>query len=82
MNRFVGFDSAGARDGIACPRCGFVPWKGLQWMCGPDGCGGTFDTFETHAHCPHCAAHFMWTQCVSCHEVSPHAAWYQHATAN
>jgi hypothetical protein len=65
------------RDRIACPRCGFVPWKGIQWVCAPDGCGGHFDTFETRGKCPHCSAQFAWTACPGCHQVSSHAAWYR-----
>ena len=64
------------RQGISCPRCGFSPYVGMQWICAPDGCGGSFDTFETAARCPHCDAQFAWTACPSCHQVSAHRAWY------
>ena len=67
------------RAGIACPRCGFVPVIGMQWICAPDGCGGTFDTFATRAECPHCVARFTWTACPACLEKSAHASWYEHS---
>ena len=64
------------RDNISCPHCHFVPYAGTQWSCSPDGCGGTFDTFETRAVCPHCNAHFSWTMCPACGKTSGHNAWY------
>lgn len=66
-----------SRDGIACPACAYVPYAGMQWHCSPDGCGGWFDTFETHARCPHCDAQFAWTMCPSCGKASAHRAWYR-----
>lgn len=65
-----------SRTGIACPRCHYVPLVGTQWTCAPDGCGGSFDTFDTHARCPHCDAQFGWTMCPSCSQSSAHHAWY------
>jgi DNA-directed RNA polymerase subunit RPC12/RpoP len=64
------------RDGIACPACGFVPVKGMMWMCAPDGCGALFDTFETRARCPQCDAQFSWTACLACGKASAYQAWY------
>jgi hypothetical protein len=66
-----------ARGEIACPACGFVPPQGYEWLCGPDGCGGLFDTFATHGRCPHCEAQFAWTQCPSCGRGTAHQAWYR-----
>jgi hypothetical protein len=51
----------------------------MQWICAPDGCGGSFDTFATRARCPHCDAHFAWTMCPACGKASAHAAWYGRA---
>ena len=65
------------RPDVSCPACAFSPPEGLQWVCTPDGCGGTFDTFATRAHCPHCAARFAWTQCPACGQTSSHRAWYR-----
>jgi ribosomal protein S27E len=71
------FDFAGqSRQKISCPICGFVPFAGIQWMCAPDGCGGSFDTFATRARCPHCDARFTTTECPGCHRWSAHEAWY------
>ena len=66
-----------ARRDIACPRCGTPPVVGVQWMCGPDGCGFPFETFDTHAVCPRCDAHFTVTWCPRCGQPSPHTAWYR-----
>jgi len=52
----------------------------MQWLCAPDGCGGTFDTFATHARCPHCNAQFAWTACPGCGKSSAHRAWYRRAS--
>lgn len=70
------FEQNDRRPNIACPVCGYSPFVGMQWVCSPDGCGGTFDTFETHARCPHCEAQFAWTMCPGCGKTSPHRAWY------
>src|SRR3954467_12619502 len=67
------------RPGIACPFCSFSPRPGLLWHCWPDGCGGDFDTFETHARCPHCDAQFAWTACPDCGKISAHKRWYRNA---
>jgi len=65
------------RPGIACPACGASPIVGMASICSPDGCGGLFDTFDTHGRCPHCDAQFAWTACPSCQKVSAHRAWYR-----
>jgi hypothetical protein len=64
------------RPNVACPGCGFTPFFGQQWVCAPDGCGGSFDTFETQARCPHCEAQFAWTECPVCARASAHRSWY------
>lgn len=65
------------RTNVACPGCGFAPFVGMQWFCGPDGCGGMFDTFASRAKCPHCEAQFQWTMCPACGKTHSHAAWYR-----
>ena len=64
------------RAGIRCPSCAAHPTAGMQWFCGPDGCGGSFDTFASRGRCPHCNAQFTWTQCLSCGRISGHQAFY------
>ena len=38
-------------------------------------CRTIFDTFGTHATCPHCAATFPVTVCVDCHKPNPINDW-------
>jgi Zn-dependent protease len=61
------------RDGFACPRCGTSPPVGDFWKCGR--CGQPFDTFQTRAVCPHCAAQFPGTKCLDCGAVHPISEW-------
>ena len=68
---------APSRAGIACPHCGWQPSVGAQWVCAPDGCGTSWDTFETRARCPGCGARFPWTDCHACGRRSPHEDWYR-----
>lgn len=68
------------RTAIRCPACNAHPVSGAAWFCGPDGCGGVFDTFATRGRCPHCDAQFAWTQCLSCGRVSAHTAYYPRGT--
>ena len=65
------------RPNVACPACGVSPYVGQQWSCSPDGCEGSFDTFETGARCPHCDAQFAWTDCPACGQRTAHRAWYR-----
>jgi hypothetical protein len=67
------------RENIACPACGISPWVGMGWICAPDGCGHSFDTFETAGRCPQCEAQFPVTWCPFCGKGSPHRAWYREA---
>ena len=64
------------RPSVRCPACHVSPLVGQMWVCGPDGCGAFFDTFETRARCPECGAVFSWTDCPSCGRRTAHAAWY------
>ena len=61
------------RDGLACPRCGTAPPLGDYWKCGK--CGQPFDTFQTHAICPHCGTQFAQTKCLDCGAVTPMNDW-------
>ncbi len=64
-------------DGFACPSCKAAPPVGAFWMCGK--CGNAFDTFQTKAVCPHCAAQFSVTKCMDCGGLRPMSEWILHA---
>ena len=66
------------RDGqrIRCPRCGWEPRKHDRWYCDP-GCRNHWNTFETAGICPQCSKEWDQTACLSCHQWSPHADWYE-----
>jgi len=57
------------REGFACPSCRTAPPIGPYWKCGQ--CGQPFDTFQSGAVCPHCAAQFATTVCLDCGEQRP-----------
>ena len=61
------------REGFACPTCKTSPPIGEYWKCGR--CGQAFDTFQTNAVCPHCAAQFSVTKCLDCGSASPIGEW-------
>jgi len=61
------------RQGFACPSCRTAPPLGAYWRCAQ--CGQAFDTFETGAICPHCAARFAATMCLDCQEMRPFEQW-------
>jgi DNA-directed RNA polymerase subunit RPC12/RpoP len=67
------------RDGLACPACKSAPPVGDNWRCG--NCRQAFDTFQTQAVCPYCAAHFRTTMCLECGAVNPMSDWALAATA-
>jgi Zn-dependent protease len=60
-------------DGFACPSCKAAPPVGAFWMCGK--CGKAFDTFQTKAVCPQCAAQFSVTKCMDCGGLHPMSEW-------
>jgi Zn-dependent protease len=60
-------------DGFACPSCKAAPPVGGFWMCGQ--CRKLFDTFQTQAVCPHCAARFAVTKCFDCGGLHPISQW-------
>jgi len=61
------------RDGFSCPRCKSAPPVGEYWKCGK--CSQPFDTFQTHAVCPHCSTQFAQTKCLDCGALSPMNDW-------
>ena len=71
-NRFLGPD----HRRIRCPRCGWEPRKHDRWWCEP-GCGCRWNTFDTAGVCPGCTRTWDQTACLSCHQWSPHAEWYE-----
>jgi Zn-dependent protease len=60
-------------EGFACPSCKTAPPIGTYWKCGK--CGQAFDTFQTRAVCPNCAAQFPVTTCLDCRAVNPMDNW-------
>ncbi len=61
------------RDGFSCPLCNTAPPVGDYWKC--NHCGQAFDTFQTHAICPHCSTHFPQTKCVDCGGLNSMHDW-------
>ena len=66
------------RGGFVCPSCQQAPIIGPLWRC--DKCTQAFDTFETHATCPHCGAQFPVTRCPECGRSHSLAEWATGAT--
>jgi Zn-dependent protease len=60
-------------EGFACPSCKTAPPMGSFWKC--TRCGKPFDTFQTRALCPNCAAQFAATKCLDCGGLHPMSAW-------
>lgn len=58
---------------IYCPKCTWEPRAESRWMC---RCGHAWNTFDTHGRCPACGYVWRDTQCLACHQWSPHADWY------
>ena len=61
------------RDGFACPWCQAAPPVGDFWVCGQ--CKNAFDTFQTQAVCPYCAAQYPVTKCLDCGGLHPMGGW-------
>ena len=68
------------RLGPLCPTCGSAPPLGPRWRC--TSCSQPFDTFETHAVCPHCGAQHPDTMCIDCSQTHPISEWFTHAYSN
>lgn len=82
FNCWIGFRQAQAmmkvakaprREGYRCPECKTAPPMGAFWRCGK--CRQPFDTFETHAICPHCQTQYAATSCPECGALTPISAW-------
>jgi Zn-dependent protease len=61
------------RDGFVCPTCKTSPPTGEYWKCAK--CGQAFDTFQSHATCPHCSTQYAKTKCLDCGRLSPMHDW-------
>ena len=61
------------REGFACPSCKTAPPVGAFWKC--SRCGKPFDTFQSQALCPYCAAQFGTTRCLDCGARYPLSKW-------
>jgi predicted RNA-binding Zn-ribbon protein involved in translation (DUF1610 family) len=61
------------RAEFACPSCRQAPIIGPLWRC--DKCQNPFDTFETHATCPHCGSQFPVARCPECGQAHPLREW-------
>ena len=59
---------------IRCPKCDWEPAKLPMWMC---SCRHKWNTFDTAGQCPACGKTWADTQCLSCHNFSPHTDWYE-----
>jgi len=60
-------------EGYACPSCKAAPPVGKFWKC--SRCAEPFDTFQTQAVCPNCAAQVVVTPCPYCRAQSPSSDW-------
>jgi len=60
-------------DALACPSCNAAPPAGAYWICRQ--CRKSFDTFQTEAVCPYCAARFSVTACPECGGQYPMNKW-------
>lgn len=61
---------------ICCPKCEWQPDARDKWLCGANGCGHVWNTFETMGRCPNCGKIWQSTQCFSCVRWSKHMDWY------
>lgn len=63
-------------DNIKCPKCNWQP-KPIEnsWIC---SCKHVWNTFETGGQCPNPKCKRIWqdTQCLQCHQWSPHISFY------
>ena len=59
---------------INCPKCIWEPTVRSRWIC---SCRTSWNTFDTAARCPGCSKIWKDTQCLKCHQWSPHLDWYE-----
>jgi hypothetical protein len=62
---------------IYCPHCEYRPQAHDRWVC-VSSCATVWNTFWTRGVCPGCGTRWPQTQCLECHEWSPHEAWYHY----
>lgn len=62
-------------EAISCPKCDWEPLQSSRWYC---NCGFAWNTFDTAGTCPSCKKQWQITQCLECHQFSPHLDWYKH----
>ena len=73
---------------IRCPRCAWQPDRRSRWFCLPmgapeffaNGCGHSWNTFDTRGRCPGCSHQWQHTSCHQCTATSPHEDWYERAS--
>lgn len=58
---------------IRCPLCKWQPRAQDRWSC---KCKHSWNTFDTGGVCPGCLYQWKITQCLACHQYSPHSDWY------
>lgn len=69
---------------IRCPHCRWQPQKSSRWFCSDcdypeyfyNGCGTSWNTFNTGGVCPGCSHKWIWTLCLRCAEWARHEDWY------
>ncbi len=70
---------------IRCPLCAWCPERSSRWYCSSNlqpenfmnGCGTSWNTFESRGRCPGCGHQWKWTTCHRCHRWSLHEDWYE-----
>jgi hypothetical protein len=80
----VSEDDSNEYSRIRCPLCKWQPQASSRWYCAStgfpefylNGCGTTWNTFDTRGKCPGCGHQWRWTTCLSCHRASLHEDWY------
>jgi hypothetical protein len=67
----------GKYAGIRCPKCAWQPLSSSRWWCNREGCGCTWNTFDTRGKCPKCSYQWRDTACLECSQWSKHEDWYE-----
>lgn len=70
---------------IRCPLCRWQPGAASRWFCADcdapeffyNGCGASWNTFETGGRCPGCRHRWRWTSCLKCGGWARHEDWYE-----
>ena len=69
---------------IRCPLCEWEPKPSSRWTCWDcaypeyyfNGCGTSWNTFNTRGKCPGCGHQWEYTACLRCNGWSLHQDWY------